>query len=143
MCRQCVWDILNLGVPRQMLADFSALLGDISQMFFGVKTTGENCNACIKIFLYIPMPWRSRAIIGVRRRSFAELLVHGDAALAIMPKFVHCESIGRLKKLRGTVALAGALGKWLAPLPFTPELAFGSRSRRFERNKKCFFPIHV
>ena len=39
---------------------------------------------------------------------------------------------------------AGALGYWLAPLPFTLESSgFGSRSRRFERNKKCFFPIHV
>ena len=43
------------------------------------------------------------AITRVRRRSFAERLVHGGAALA-MPKFVHRESIGRLKKPRGTVA---------------------------------------
>ena len=43
------------------------------------------------------------AITRVRRRSFVEPLVHGGAALA-MPKFVHRESIGRLKKPRGTVA---------------------------------------
>ena len=44
------------------------------------------------------------AITRVRRRSFAEPLVHGGAAPA-MPKFVHRESIGGLKKPRGTVAL--------------------------------------
>ena len=46
------------------------------------------------------MPWRNMAITRVRRRSFAEPLVHGGDALA-MPKFVHRESIGRP---RGTVA---------------------------------------
>ena len=49
------------------------------------------------------MPWRSVAITRIRRRLFAEPLAHGGAALA-MPKFVHRESIGRLKKPRGTVA---------------------------------------
>ena len=62
------------------------LLGDISPMVFGVKTLGENFNACIEIFLDVPMPWRSMAMTRVRRRSFAEPLVHGGAALA-MPKF--------------------------------------------------------
>ena len=72
-------------------------------MLFGVETSGENFNACIAIFLAVPMPWRSMAITRVRRRSFAEPLVQGGAALA-MPKFGHRESIGRLKKTRGTVA---------------------------------------
>ena len=50
------------------------------------------------------MSWQSMAITRVRRRSFAEPLVHGGAAL-VMPKFVHRESIGRLKMPRGTVPL--------------------------------------
>ena len=95
MCRRCVWDIFGLGVHRRMFAD-------ISPMVFGVETSGENFNACIEIFQDVPMPWRSIAITRVRRQSFAEPLVHGGAALA-MPKFVHRESIGRLKKPRGTV----------------------------------------
>ena len=56
------------------------------------------------------MPWRSMAMTRVRRRSFAEPLVHGGAALA-MAKFEHRESIGTLKKPRGTVAL-GATTAW-------------------------------
>ena len=103
MCRRCVWYIFNLGVHRRMFADCSALLGDISPMVFSVETSGENFNACIEIFLDVPMPWRSMAVTRVLRRSFAEPLVHGGAALA-MPKFEHRESIGRLKKPRGTVA---------------------------------------
>ena len=86
-----------------MFADCSALFGDISPMVFGVETSGENFNACIEICLDILMPWRSMAITRVRRRSFAEPLVHGGAVLA-MPKVVHRESSGRLKKSRGTVA---------------------------------------
>ena len=100
MCRRCVWDIFGLGVHRRMFADCSTLFGDISPMVFGVETSGENFNACIEIFLDVPMPWR---ITRVRRRSFAEALVRGGAALA-MPKCVHRESIGRLRKPRGTVA---------------------------------------
>ena len=50
------------------------------------------------------MPWQSMAITCVHRRSFAEPPVHGGTALA-MPKFVPRESIGRLKKPHGTVAL--------------------------------------
>ena len=92
MCRRCVWDIFGLGVHRRMFADCSALFGDISPMVFGVETTGENFNACIEIFLNVPMPWRSIAITRVRRRSLAEPLVHGGAALA-MPKCVHRVSI--------------------------------------------------
>ena len=65
-------------------------------MVFGVETSGENFNACFEIFLDVPMSWRSMAITHVRRRSFGEPLVHGGAALA-MPKFVHRQSIGRLK----------------------------------------------
>ena len=102
MCRRCVWDIFGLGVYRRMFADCSALFGDISPMLLGVETSGENFNADIDIFLDVPMPWRSMAIIRVRRRSIAEPLVHGGSALA-MPKCVHRESIGRLKKPRGTV----------------------------------------
>ena len=86
-----------------MFADCSVLFGDISPMVFGVETLGENFNACIEIFLDVPMPWRSMAITRVRRRLFGEPLVHGGAALA-MPKCVHRESIGMLKKPRGTVA---------------------------------------
>ena len=103
MCRRCVWDIFGLDVHRRMFADCSALFRNISPMLFGVETSGENFNACIEFFLDVPIPWRSMAITHVRRRSFAEPLAHGGAALA-MPKCVHCESIGRLKKPRGTVA---------------------------------------
>ena len=85
MCRRCVWDILDLGVHRQMFVDCSALFGDRSPMIFDVETSGENYNACIVFFLDVPMPWRSMAKTRVRRRSFAEPLVHGGAALA-MPK---------------------------------------------------------
>ena len=67
-------------------------------MVFGVETSGENFNACIEIFLDVPMPWRSMAITRVGRRSFAEPLVYGGDA-----QIVHRESIGRLKKPRGTV----------------------------------------
>ena len=74
-------------------------------MVFGVETSGEKSNACIEIFINVPMPWRSVAITRVCRRSFAEPLVHGGAALT-MPTSVHRESIGRLKKFCGTVALA-------------------------------------
>ena len=104
MCRRCVWDIFGLDVHRRMFADCSALFGDISPMVFGVKTSGENFNACIEFFLDAPMPWRSMAITRVRRRSFAEPLVHDSAALA-MRKCVPREGIGRLKKPRETVAL--------------------------------------
>ena len=90
-----------LGAVRQY---YSVLFGDISPMVFGVKTSGENFNARIEIFLDVPMLWRSMAITRVRRRSFTEPLVHAGAALA-MPKCVLRESIGRLKKPRGTVAL--------------------------------------
>ena len=103
ICRRCVWDIFGLGVHRRMFADCSVLFGDISPMVFGVETSGENFNVCIEIFLDVPMPWRSMAITRVRRRSFGEPLVHGGAALA-MPKCVHRENIGILKKSRGTVA---------------------------------------
>ena len=74
-----------------MFADCSALLGDISPMVFGVETSGENFSAFIEIFLDVPVPWRSMAITGVRRRSFAEPLVHGGAALAVL-KCVHREA---------------------------------------------------
>ena len=40
--RRCVWDILNLGVPRRMFADCPALFGDISPMVRGVGTSREN-----------------------------------------------------------------------------------------------------
>ena len=109
MCRRCVWDIFGLGVHRRMLADCFALFGDILPMVFVVETSGENFNACIEFFLDVPMPWRGMAIIRVRRRSFAEPLVHGGAALA-MPKCVHRECIGRLKKPRGNVALCNSVG---------------------------------
>ena len=100
ICRRCVWDIFGLGVHRRMFADCSALFGDISPMVFGVETSGENFNACIEIFLDVPMPWRSMAITRVRRGSFAEPLVHSGVALA-MPICVHRESIGRLKNRVG------------------------------------------
>ena len=87
-----------------MFANCSARFGDISQIALGVEASGENFNACIEIFLDVPMPWRSMAMTRVRRRSFAEILVHVCAALAIS-KFEHRESIERLKKPRGTVAL--------------------------------------
>ena len=104
MCLRCVWYIFNLGVHHRMFADCSALLGDISLMVFGVETSGENSNACIEIFLYVTMPWRSMVMTRVQRRLFDEPLVHGDDTLT-MPKFEHRESIGRLKKSRGTVGL--------------------------------------
>ena len=101
-CRWCIWDIFKIGVHRRMFAECSALFGDISPMVFGVETSGENFYACIEIFLDVQMPWRSMTITRARRRSFAEPLVHGGADLA-MPKFVHRESIGRLKKPRAEI----------------------------------------
>ena len=92
------WDIFGLGVHCRMFAD------SVSPVVFGVETSGENLNACIEIFLDVPMSWRSMAITCVRRRSFPEPLVHGGAALA-MPKCVHRESIERFKKPRGTVTM--------------------------------------
>ena len=101
--RRCVADVSGTFLALAYIAACS-LFGDISLMVFGTETSGENFNACIEIFLDVPMPWQSMAITRVRRRSFAEPLVQGGAALA-MPKCVHRESIGRLKKSRGTVAL--------------------------------------
>ena len=128
MCCRCVWDIFNLGVHRRMFAYCSALFGDISSMVFGVQPLGENFNACIEIFLDIPMSWRSMAITRVHHRSFAEPLVHGGAGLA-MPKFVHCESIGRQKaswdrsimlRPRETVALCYGPTRGKSPLMQIP-----------------------
>ena len=107
-CRRCFWDILNLGVPRWMFAGCCALLGDILSMALGDETSGENFNTCIEVFLDVPMPWLSMTITRVRRWSFAELLAHGGAALAIT-KFVQRESIGRLEKLRATATLQHVL----------------------------------
>ena len=106
MCRRCEWDIFGLGVHRRMLADCSALFGNISPMVFGVETSGRIFNACIEIFLDVPMPWRSMAITRrtspiIRRTTGAWWRCSGDARV----KFVHRESIGRLKKPRGTVAV--------------------------------------
>ena len=79
-----------------MFADCSALFGDISPMVFGVESSGENFIACIKILA---------------------LAKHGDYSgyfayhspnhwcMVAMPKSVYRESIGRLEKPRGTVAL--------------------------------------
>ena len=93
--RRCVADLsrtfLAFGVHRRMFAD------SVSPVVFGVETSGENFNACIEIFLDVP-------ITRVRPRSFPEPLVHGGAALAIA-KCAHRESIERFKKPRGTVAM--------------------------------------
>ena len=90
-------DIFNLCVPHRMFADCCALLSDISPMVLGHETSGENFNACIEFFGDVPMPWWSMTITRRRRWSFAELLAHGGAALA-MPKFEHRDSIGKLKR---------------------------------------------
>ena len=52
MSRLCIWVIFNLGVPRRMFADCSALFSDISPMVFDVETSGENFNACIEIWKF-------------------------------------------------------------------------------------------
>ena len=117
MCCRCVWDIFNLGVHRRMFAYCSALFGDISSMVFGVQPLGENFNACIEIFLDIPMSWRSMAITRVHRRSFAEPLVHGGAGLA-MPKFVHRESI-MLRSHEGQVPTNADTGVPISVVNFT------------------------
>ena len=84
-------------------------------MVLGVETSEENFNAGIDIFLAVPTPWRSMTMTRIRRRSFAELLVHGGASLA-MPKLQHRESIGRLKKPRGIVALYNHPSRILNPV---------------------------
>ena len=94
ICRRSVWVIFNLGVHRRMFADWSALFGDISPMVFGVETSGENFNACIESFLDVAMPWLSMAITH-SPNHWCMVKLH---------KFVHRESIGMLKKPRGTVA---------------------------------------
>ena len=45
MCRRCVWDILNLGVPRRML-----YTAQRCSMVLGEQVSGENVNACTEIF---------------------------------------------------------------------------------------------
>ena len=92
-------DMFNLYLTEcsPIVVRCSAPFGDISPIVFGAETSGKNFNACIEAFLDVPMPWWSMAITCVRRWSFAELLAHGGAALA-MTKYVHRESIGRLKK---------------------------------------------
>ena len=72
----------------------STLFGDIWPMVLVDQTSEENLNACIEIFPEVLMHSRSMAITRVSRRSFAELLVNGGAALAL-PKFVHPESTER------------------------------------------------
>ena len=54
-------------------------------------------------FLEVSLPWRSMTIAHVRL-TFVLLLAHGGAAQA-MPKCVHRESIGMLKKPLGTIGL--------------------------------------
>ena len=81
-----VLDILNVCVPRRMFADWCALFGDISPRVLGDETSEENFNACIDIFLDVPMAWRSMAMTRVRCRSFVELLAHGDAQLCASRK---------------------------------------------------------
>ena len=58
---------------------------------------------CIVIFLDVPMLSGSTTITCVRRRTFAKLLAHGGATLA-MSECVHSESIESPKKPCGTVA---------------------------------------
>ena len=109
MDHQTIGDIITSNMHRRCLHEHRRCVTDVSPNVRRYIADGiwrrniwKNFNACIEIFLDVPMPWRSMAI--TRRRSFAEPLVHGGAALA-MPKCVHRESIGRLKKPRGTVAL--------------------------------------
>ena len=71
------------------------LCGDISPMVLGDETSRGGGGVHAFSFLL------SMAITRVLRRSFAELLAHGGAALA-MHKCVLRESIGRLKKPRRT-----------------------------------------
>ena len=100
MCRRCVWDIFGLGVHRRMFADCSPLFGDISSMVFDVEKSGENFNACIEIFL-------NARCLGEAWRLLAYIADHSPNhwCMVALPKCVHRESIGRLKKPRGTVAL--------------------------------------
>ena len=99
MCRRCEWDIFGHGVHRRMLADCSALFGNISPMVFGVETSGENFSRCPDALAKHGDYSRTSPII--RRTTGAWWRCSGDARA----KFVHRESIGRLKKPRGTVAL--------------------------------------
>ena len=87
MCRRCVADVSPMCLGHFWPWCTSR---NVSPMVFGVETSGENFNACIEIFLDVPMPWRSMAITRVRRRSFAKPLVHGGAALPLGEKCEIC-----------------------------------------------------
>ena len=91
------WTLVYLSESSPTVVRWSALFGDISRMVLDDEISGANFNACIQIFLDIPMPWWNMAIPCVRCQSFAEQLVHRGAALA-MPKFVHRKSIQRRGK---------------------------------------------
>ena len=43
--------------PWRTSPNVRRLFGDISPMVLSVETSGENFNACIGIFLDVPMPW--------------------------------------------------------------------------------------
>ena len=104
MYRRCVADVNGTFLALVYIAECSPTARRCSAIYrrwYLASNIGRKCQCMHWNF---PMPWRSMAITRVRRRSFAKPLVHGGAALA-MPEFVHRESIERLKKPRGTVAL--------------------------------------
>ena len=88
MCRRFFADVIGTFLILVYIAECSP--------------TARRCSAIYRRW-YVESKHREMVITRVHGRSFAEPLVHGGAGLA-MPKFVHRESIGRLKKPRGTVA---------------------------------------
>ena len=87
MRHRCVCDISHLGVPRRMCADFSAIY---RRWFLAMKHRVK-----MSIFSRFPDVFVKHGDYHVRRRSFAELLAHGGAAMAML-KFVHRETIGNV-----------------------------------------------
>ena len=58
--RRCVCDIFNLGVAHRKVADCCVLLGAVRRYIADGswrRNIGKNFNACIEIFLDVPMLW--------------------------------------------------------------------------------------
>ena len=101
MDHQTIGDIITSNIHRRCLHDNVENSADVSPMC--LRRFEPWCNLPnVRRLLDVPMPWRSMPMTRVRRRSFAELLVHGAAAMAML-KFEYPESFGMLKTPRWTV----------------------------------------
>ena len=119
MDHRTIGDIITSNIHRRCLHEHVENIADVSPMCLGhfePWCISPNARRCSAIYHIADGSWRrnfsrcpdalvkhggdSRTSPIIRRT----ILVHGGAAM-VMPKFEHRESIGRLIKPRGTVAL--------------------------------------